>query len=64
MEILEIKLIVKDSQARHLSNPKVATVHHPRTEWPFCKHGANGFTNLIWQGPSGPGIVKRSVLLG
>jgi hypothetical protein len=59
MEVFQAKFVVKDSQARHLSNPDVATKRFGRTERPFFKHRANCSRKIIHQGPSIPGIVKQ-----
>jgi hypothetical protein len=59
MEFFQAKLVLKDPQARRLSNPEVATKHHTRNEWLFCKHRANGPRKIICQGRSEPEIAKK-----
>jgi hypothetical protein len=56
--ISSTKLVVKDPQARHVSDPEAATKYPAGTERLFCKHEANSINKIIRQGPTGPGTVK------
>jgi hypothetical protein len=50
---------VKDPQARHLSNPEVATKTLARIEHPLFKHRTNCSRTIIRQGSSEPRVVKQ-----
>jgi hypothetical protein len=55
----QIKLVVKDPQARRLSNPEVMTKHPAQTEQSSFKHRTNISRKIICQGSPGPGIVRQ-----